>query len=93
MRIWDPEGNVHRLTMNDRWLVIACAALFQGDWEAMEREAAMVQDGARKQERIRWLRRFPPAIWRELLSFADPEDVDFAREWFYNHEMSELSVW
>jgi len=93
MRIWDPEGNVHRLTMNDRWLVIACAALFQGDWEAMEREAAMVQDGARKQERIRWLRRSPPAIWRELLSFADPEDVDFAREWFYNHEMSELSVW
>ncbi len=93
MRVWDPEGNMHQITMNDLWLVVACAALFQGDWEAMEQEAARVQDGARKQERIRWLRQLPAGIWEKLLSLADPEEVDFVREWFYKHEMSELSTW
>jgi hypothetical protein len=32
-------------------------------------------------------------VWMELLTMFDPEEIDFIREWFYEHEMSELSAW
>jgi hypothetical protein len=59
----------------------------------MEEETARARDGARKRERIRWLRRLPEWVWMELLTMFDPEEIDFIREWFYEHEMSELSAW
>jgi hypothetical protein len=93
MRLQDPEGNEYDLVMNDYWLVAACAVLFTGDWDAMEEETARARDGARKRERIRWLRRLPEWVWMELLTMFDPEEIDFIREWFYEHEMSELSAW
>lgn len=93
MQSYHPERGEFTFTYNDYWLALVCYADFEGDWRRLRAEARRVRDGKSKQELIDRILSIDPRVLEVLLHEVYEDEVEKARQWFYEEKLVRDSAW